>query len=165
MSLYQRDHFELSLRDLLARFDPPCPKDQVKIKYIPIVDPDEGEVITNEPISLDIHRWLEHSVRDSCYCWCDNLAMAACAHGFVSRFYIIELEFKAWSLDNPNPRQIYANELGKIYLRHNGYINKIPKAELEKMNNCRIPMVAFEKNLQDNSFEDDQGDLTEYYSH
>lgn len=32
MSLYQKDHFQLSLRDLLSRFDPPCPDHLIDIR-------------------------------------------------------------------------------------------------------------------------------------
>ena len=61
MSLYQRDHFQLSLRDLLSKYKPACPEHVINISFIPILDEDEEDgVILPDPIGLDTPRWLNH---------------------------------------------------------------------------------------------------------
>ena len=89
-------------------------------------------MVAPEPLGLDTPRWLEHCIRDSRYCWCDCHSLAACANGFVLRFYIIELTFNAWDKNDPrnscllrddvrDQRPIFTNEVGKVYVRRNGY--------------------------------------------
>ena len=48
MSLYQRDHFRLSLRDLLTKFKPACPD----INFVPILDEDEEDGKVSEVFNL-----------------------------------------------------------------------------------------------------------------
>ena len=68
MSLYQRDHFQLSLRDLLSKYKPACPEHVINISFIPILDEDEEDgVILPDPIGLDTPRWLNHRYGNSDY--------------------------------------------------------------------------------------------------
>ena len=56
MSLYQKDHFQLSLVDLLSKFNPPCPEHRVEVKFIPVIDPDEDGCVENESLGFDTDR-------------------------------------------------------------------------------------------------------------
>ena len=140
MSLYQRDHFQLSLRDLLSKFNPPCPEHAIKISFVPILDEDDDGIVLPEPVGFDTQRSLEHFIRDSKYCWCDNFTSAASANGFMQRFYVIELSINQWDKHDPlnaglvnhdvcDQRPIYTNECGKVYIRRNGYVWKIISGE------------------------------------
>ena len=42
MTLYQREHFLLSLQDLLERYSP-CPSKRVETRFIPVIDEDEKQ--------------------------------------------------------------------------------------------------------------------------
>ena len=140
MSLYQRDHFQLSLRDLLSKFNPPCPDHAIDITFVPILDEDEDGIVMPEPIGFDIQRSLEHIIRDSKYCWCDDFTLSAQANGYMHRFYVIELSINKWDKNDSlnaslvrddvcDKRPIFANEFGKIYIRRNGYVWKITSGE------------------------------------
>ena len=85
-------------------------------------------------ITGSIH--YDYRLRDSAYCWCDNLTMAAGANGFMHRFYVIELTINQWDKNNPknanlvrddvcDKRPIFANEFGKIFIRRNGYVREV----------------------------------------
>ena len=52
MSLYQRDHFKLSLRDLLSKFKPACPDHVIDINFVPILDEDEEDGKVSEVFNL-----------------------------------------------------------------------------------------------------------------
>ena len=136
MSLYQRDHFQLSLRDLLSKFNPPCPEHVIEISFVPILDEDDDGIVLPEPVGFETQRSLEHFIRDSKYCWCDNFTSAASANGFMHRFYVIELSINQWDKNDPlnaglvnfdvcDQRPIYANECSKVYIRRNGYVWEI----------------------------------------
>ena len=85
MSLYQKDHFMLSLRDLLSRYDPPVPEHRVSVQFVPVLEEFEPKTITTEIISYETSRILEHDIRSVRYCWCDNYTMAASKHGIIHR--------------------------------------------------------------------------------
>ena len=88
MSIYQKDHFLLSLRDLLSRYDPPVPEHRVSVQFVPVLEDFESEkTISNEEeiISYETSRCLEHDIRSVKYCWCDNYTMAASKHGIMHR--------------------------------------------------------------------------------
>ena len=85
MSLYQKDHFLLSLRDLLSRYDPPVPEHRVSVQFLPVLEEFEPKTITTEIISYETSRILEHDIRSVRYCWCDNNTMAASKHGIIHR--------------------------------------------------------------------------------
>merc|ERR1719510_621120 len=91
LSLYQKDHFMVSLRDLLRRFEPPVPHQRVSVKFIPVFEEDEQKIFEKEIITYDVSRSLDHNIRSDVYCWCDNYTMAAACHGMIHRFYVIEL--------------------------------------------------------------------------
>lgn len=109
---------------------------------MPVVDPDEDGIVAVEPIGLDVDRWLPHAVRDTRYCWCDCLSLAACTYGFIHRFYVIELHFNPWNKDDPrnaklirkdtigDQRPIFANEHGKVYIRRNGYTTPVNEKDI-----------------------------------
>ena len=65
MSLYQRDHFQLALRDLMSKFKPPCPDHVINIKFVPILDEDEDGIVSPEPIGFETSRSLEHLLHDA----------------------------------------------------------------------------------------------------
>ena len=64
MSLYQRDHFQLALRDLMSKFKPPCPDHVINIKFVPILDEDEDGIVSPEPIGFETSRSLDHLLHD-----------------------------------------------------------------------------------------------------
>lgn len=174
MSLYQKDHFELSLRDLLNNYFPPVPEHFISVNFVPIVDPGETGV-SPEPIGLDTPRWLEHFVRDTRYCWCDNYTLAACSHGILHRFYVIEVSFHAWNQDDPknakiirkdviHGRPIFANECGEIYIRRNGHNLKAEKKDLEVLKKSSLKVTN--ENLLDAKADDDSDTTSdEYFSY
>ena len=129
MTLYQREHFLLSLQDLLERYSP-CPSKRVETRFIPVIDEDEKEQQGVQPEQV-IHRdtstsrWLGHCVRDSRYCWCDTDSLAICANGSIPRFYVIEITLAAWDPMEDTIRPIFKNEYNKIYVRRNGYVEHI----------------------------------------
>lgn len=186
MSLYQKDHFQLSLRDLLSKFQPSCPEHVIKISFIPILDEDEedGEVLP-DPIGLDTPRWLHHRLRDSAYCWCDNLTMAAGANGFMHRFYVIELTINQWDKNNPknanlvrddvcDKRPIFANEFGKIFIRRNGYVREVFEkhlGNLKQVTYSGVPNPKLEElpktnmNTITTRDTDDDDENTEFFSY
>ena len=90
MTLYQRDHFLLSLQDLLDRYSPSPEPGKVETRFIPVIDEDEKGGILPELRSQDgKSRQLGHAVRDSRYCWCDTDCLAKCANGILPRFFVI----------------------------------------------------------------------------
>ena len=44
MSQFQREHFLLALRDLLAAFQPAVPEKFISARFVPVVDQDETNV-------------------------------------------------------------------------------------------------------------------------
>ncbi len=158
MSLYQRDHFQLSLRDLLSKFDPPCPSSRIGIEFVPVFDADEDGLLSPESAGFDVPRWLEHAVRDSKYCWCDNFTMAASAHGIIHRFYVIELTIRP-----SENKQVFANEFGKYYIRKNGYTTMIGKDSLQSMKKSSpVAKVGRPKIFQDDSSNSERSDYLSY---
>jgi len=179
MSLYQRDHFQLSLRSLLSKFNPPCPEHVVNIRFVPILDEDEEDgVLLPEPIGFEPPRWKDHLIHESQYCWCEHSALAAFRNGILYRFYIIEVTFNQWDKDNPqnaslirddvcDKRPIFANEFGKIYIRRNGYMEKVWEENLTKLKNdsylMEVPILKLEETPKNNMTNDDYD--TEYFSY
>ena len=125
MTMYQRDHFLLSLQDLLTRFHPPCPSNMIETKFFPILDPDEEQPVQLEVCSPSPSRLLGHAIRDSRYCWCDTEALALCANGLIPRFYVIELTLAPWNPKTKKVRPIFANEYKKVYIRRNGFVETV----------------------------------------
>ena len=74
LSLYQKDHFMVALRDLMNRYDPPVPSDRISVKFVPVLDQDEltDSHIEKELISYEMSRSMDHQIRSNIYCWCDN---------------------------------------------------------------------------------------------
>lgn len=180
MSLYQRDHFQLSLRDLLSKFNPPCPDHVIKITFVPILDEDEDGIVLPEPIGLDTQRSLEHTIHGHAYCWCDCLTLSAFGNGVLHRFYVIELSINKWDQNDPrntglinqdvcDQRPIFANEFGKIYIRRNGYVRKIMSGE-DLANLKKYSYINDTQNLQDlgllpQNNSDSEDEDTEYFSY
>ena len=128
MTMYQRDHFILSLQDLLSRFHPPCPTNAIETRFVPVLDPDEDYQVQLEVCSPSPSRWLGHTIRDSRYCWCDTEALALCANGLIPRFYVIELSLTGWNPKISKTCPIFANEYKRVYIRRNGYVEAVTNA-------------------------------------
>jgi len=146
MTLYQREHFLLSLQDLLERYSP-CPSKRVETRFIPVIDEDEEKQggVLPELVHLPdtSSRWLGHCVRDSRYCWCDTDSLAICANGSIPRFFVIEITLAAWDPIQDTIRPIFKNEYNKIYVRRNGYVQQIEdKAEIEALKNTNFNTKA-----------------------
>ena len=61
MSIFQQDHFILSLNDLLSRYRPSCPQDRFSVKFIPVIDTDEKfKDIIPDPVDPDTLREWNH---------------------------------------------------------------------------------------------------------
>lgn len=175
MSLYQRDHFQLALRDLLSKYKPPCPEHVIDIKFIPILDEDEDGNISREPIGFEISRSLDHALHDARYCWCDCYTLNAMNNGYLQRFYVIELTINAWNINDSrnsdlihtdvcDHRPIFANEYGKIYIRRNGYVCKIlSDCDLKKLKNDSYLKMAENPSLEQIKSDSESKD-TEYFS-
>ena len=129
-------------------------------------------MVLPEPIGLDTPRWLDHSLRSSAYCWCDNFTMSAQANGFMHRFYIIELQINQWDENDPrnselvydevcDKRPIYENEFRKIYIRRNGYIRELYGKNVTKLKNDTYLKKMSIPKLEMNTDDDD----TEYFSY
>jgi len=179
MSLYQRDHFRISLRSLLSKFKPACPEHIIDIRFVPILDDDEEDgILLPEPIGFDPPRWKDHRIHEPEYCWCEASAIAAFSHGILQRFYVIEIVINQWDKNNPqnasliredvcDKRPIFANEFGKVYIRRNGYVEKVRKENLRKLENDSyldeetIPKIEQFNNTYDKEDDND----TEYFSY
>ena len=179
MSLYQRDHFQLSLRDLLSKFKPPCPHHIINVTFVPVLDEDENGIVSQDPIGFEPPRWLEHSIRDSKYCWCDNFTSSASANGFIHRFYVIELSINAWDKKNPknaslvrtdvcDQRPIFANECEKIFIRRNGYINQVSLKNLAKLKRDSylkdFQIISHEQLKENKTKNEEEEEETDYFS-
>ena len=118
---------------LYFRFHPPCPSRLIKTKFVPILDPDENDQFMLEGPDHGTSRWLGHTIRDSRYCWCDSDALAACANGTVPRFFVIEVSIASTNATEALQRTIFANEHKKVYIRRNGYVERVKGAEIEML--------------------------------
>ena len=75
MSEYQQDHVRIQLEDLFERFSPPVSSDQYTLTFVPVVD--EGDWDVGEPLKADPGlRSLEHKLRTTNRCWCDEQSAA-----------------------------------------------------------------------------------------
>jgi hypothetical protein len=177
MSLYQKDHFTLSFRDLLSRYIPPVPDHMVSIDFVPVIDPDEeGKPISPDPVDLDTPRWQDHEVRESRYCWCDSYTLALCANGLIPRFYVLEIKFEAWNKDDPrnatlirpdvwDGRPLFVNECGKMALRRCGLTVKVRKHQMEALKANKMS-PRDEDFLDLSEFQSDENDSEdEFYSY
>lgn len=134
MCQFQKDHFLLSLQDLLASFQPPVPNHFWKVNFVRIFDKAD-EVICDDnktvPVSPDL-RDLPHELRESRYCWCDCFTLANMESGLMESFFVIELCLQAWDYfdtrnftlrvdghQNLNP--LFVNEEGRCAIRRNGH--------------------------------------------
>ena len=138
MSIYQKDHVRMALWHLFQAYAPPVPRSMYKVRFVPILDSvDEHCDLHHEDTILNgMHRNLPHELNESRYCWCDCYTTAMLERGLMHRFYVIELEFKAWNpLDDLNKHliipkaplvnPIFENEEGKCFLRINGGTKKM----------------------------------------
>ena len=138
MSIYQKDHVTLALWHLLQAFSPPVPKHMYNLRFVPVLDSvDERiDVQKEDNVINGMRRELAHELNESRYCWCDCYTTAMLERGVMHRFYVVEIEFKAWDpLDArnkglvfpevPSMNPIFQNEEGKCYLRRNGGTTKM----------------------------------------
>lgn len=166
MSLYQRDHFQLALRDLLSRYSPPVPDYMVRTCFIPVVD-DVHHVLLPDPVSAQVNRKKKHELRESRYCWCDSYTMAACAHGLNHHFYVIELKVSAWNIGQTtlcSKRPIFANEHNQVFLRRSGVTVRVCKSQMPKLKHAISKKCEEEKksSLFSSSTESEE---SEFYSY
>ena len=86
MSPYQMDHVLLQLKDLFERFSPPVPNNLYKVEFIPQLEPFDEEHVPDPFIKNPSLERLEHKLRTSKRCWCDNEAAASHSFGKTSTF-------------------------------------------------------------------------------
>lgn len=141
MSQYQKDHFELALADLLARYTPPVPSHAVRIAFVPVKESDE-EQFKADPMGFRTKANRRHVLRNSKYCWCDLNSMAALEKGMMHNFYVIEIIVMpggnavpaGTGCDTP-ANIVYDNEEGKAFMRGFGSTRKLRGREIMRMKN------------------------------
>ena len=78
MSEYQKDHVIVQLEDLFERFYPPVSKEQYSVRFVPVVD----EEYEADPVECDPElKGLEHMLRSTNRCWCDEESAASYEFG------------------------------------------------------------------------------------
>jgi len=144
MSQYQKDHFELALADLLARYTPPVPSDAVRIVFVPVKE-SQDQKFRADPLGFRTKANRRHVLRNSKYCWCDLNSMAALEKGLMHNFYVIEIIVLARAAVNaalhtatgrPSAAAVvYDNEEGKAFMRGFGSTRKLRGREIIRMKN------------------------------
>jgi len=131
LTTYQKDHFIVSLYDILDRFTPKVKRHQVQVEFVPVLSRVTEEVpkeVTeySQADETDDRRWKKpHSMRTPAYCWCDKDALARYNMGLLPLSYVVEITVKPWDgktnprlVNSPTPLPpIYQNERGLAYIR------------------------------------------------
>lgn len=119
MSVFQKDHFRLSLLSCLSNFKPPVAAHSVTVRFVPVIESfDKPQDILKkvehfEQMSLkrtSIEREREHKFQVK-YCWCDVDALAAFNMGSIHPFYVIELTIPPWNPIDPKNLEAYGQVL------------------------------------------------------
>ena len=78
LSQYQKDHVVIQLEDLFERFTPPVSTDQYSVSFVPVVD----EEFVADPVIADPNmKGMEHILRSTNRCWCDEESAASYEFG------------------------------------------------------------------------------------
>jgi len=85
MSEDQKDHVILQLDDVFGRFDPPVARHFYQVKFVPVVEPFDRELVL-DPVGREDHG-LKHIMNIYRRCWCDNDAAASHSFGEVNMSY------------------------------------------------------------------------------
>eukprot|EP00094_Tigriopus_californicus_P013092 TCALIF_12661-PA protein Name:"Similar to Mettl16 Methyltransferase-like protein 16 (Mus musculus)" AED:0.13 eAED:0.16 QI:0/0/0/0.8/0.5/0.8/5/0/596 len=106
MSVFQKDHFKLSLLSCLSNFKPPVASHLFTVKFVPVIESfDDPEAILEKVENFEqrslkrtsMDREREHTFQVR-YCWCDVDALAAFNHGSLLPFYVIEIVIPPWNI-------------------------------------------------------------------
>eukprot|EP00095_Tigriopus_kingsejongensis_P007966 maker-scaffold135_size322082-snap-gene-0.17 protein:Tk07966 transcript:maker-scaffold135_size322082-snap-gene-0.17-mRNA-1 annotation:"hypothetical protein LOTGIDRAFT_159033" len=115
MSVFQKDHFRLSLRSTLVRFTPPVARHSIQVSFIPVIEDFDHPQTTLEKISTfegftlkrqSIDRNMEHAFRVK-FCWCDQEAAAAFNLGRLNPFFVIEIKIPPWNGEDSLNHEAY----------------------------------------------------------
>ncbi|CAH3015992.1 unnamed protein product [Porites evermanni] len=132
LTLYQKDHVIIAVKDALSRYTPPVPEEYYKVEIVPVIRKEEvGNVETALRLQHDrddeetTNRHRPHVLRTSEYCWCDREAIDAFNEGLPAPLYVVEITVFPWKpkvktekgQHCPNLHPVYEDEEGKCYFR------------------------------------------------
>jgi len=123
MSEDQKDHVILQLDDVFGRFDPPVARHFYQVKFVPVVEPFDRELVL-DPVGREDHG-LKHIMNIYRRCWCDNDAAASHSFGMLLPWYIVEVKIVKQSVVE------YRAEDGKKYIRRHGMTEEMEERNVK----------------------------------